>query len=432
MVIVGGGLSGLTAARMLRDEGRRVRVLEARSEVGGRTMDWRVAADTVAEGGAQWVGGTQHEIQRLAAELGVEVYPATVPGRTRFHFDGLRFDTAGEETSAEVQELRAKLDAIAATVPLDAPWQAPEAEALDARTVGQWLARQGASADAETELSFSIATFLGDVRELSLLYLAFYIASAGSFEALEAEAQSHRLAGGPQQLCRRMADALGDSVSVSTPVLAIEHKRELVRVATEEHVITARHVIVAMPPSDAKRIRFAPPLPELRANLHRDWICVPGAKQHLVYDEPFWRNDGLSGTAITDFPITAFATDASPPTGGLGVLVVFPNEEALPPTREARRAELVREMTALFGERAATPVAYFEKNWAEERWISGCVSPLPPGVLTQSGPALRAAVGRIHWAGTETSERWCGYMEGAIVAGQRAAREVDEALTASG
>ena len=79
-----------------------------------------------------------------------------------------------------------------------------------------------------------------------------------------------------------------------------------------------------------------------------------------------------------------------------------------------------------FGDRARTDVRdYLDKSWAEDEWTRGCYGGYtPPGVLTGYRQALRAPVGRIHWAGTETATVWNGYMDGAIESGQRAAAEV--------
>jgi monoamine oxidase len=52
----------------------------------------------------------------------------------------------------------------------------------------------------------------------------------------------------------------------------------------------------------------------------------------------------------------------------------------------------------------------------------------PMGLLTTAGSALRTPVGPIHWAGSETSAVWCGYLEGAVRSGQRAASEVADTL----
>ena len=65
-----------------------------------------------------------------------------------------------------------------------------------------------------------------------------------------------------------------------------------------------------------------------------------------------------------------------------------------------------------------------EQDWSTEQWSRGCYGAFaPPGVLSAYGPSLRAPVGRVHWAGTETAEIWTGYVEGAIRAGERAAAE---------
>src|SRR5207302_11203459 len=96
---------------------------------------------------------------------------------------------------------------------------------------------------------------------------------------------------------------------------------------------------------------------------------------------------------------------------------------------DARRSAFVEELAAFLGDAARSPVDYIEKDWSQEPWTRGCpVGSLPPGVLAKHGPGLRAPSGRIHWAGTETADYWVGYMDGAVRAGERAAREVQTAL----
>ena len=82
-----------------------------------------------------------------------------------------------------------------------------------------------------------------------------------------------------------------------------------------------------------------------------------------------------------------------------------------------------------FGEQASQPLDYIEQSWAEEEYTRGCYAGyMPPGVWSMYGPALRAPVGRIHWAGTETATVWNGYMEGAVQSGERAAAEILNSL----
>jgi monoamine oxidase len=94
-------------------------------------------------------------------------------------------------------------------------------------------------------------------------------------------------------------------------------------------------------------------------------------------------------------------------------------------TDDQRRAGILAEFAAYFGDEALAATDFFYTQWPEERWSrGGPVAIYPPGLLTSYGSAIREPVGRIHWAGTETSTYWNGYMDGAIRSGERAALEV--------
>lgn len=428
VAVIGAGMSGLVAARALRRQGRSVRVLEARERVGGRVMDHEVVPKVFVEGGAQWVTPAQTAIWGLAKELGVKAIIAQVPGKTRFRFEGLIFDEERMEENAQVKRLRGELDSLASKLSVDAPWASPQAEILDSKTVAQWLTEKKATAETMQSFTLSLAMILGDIREISLLYFLFYIASAGGLEKLERDAQSHRFAGGPEQLARKMAAELDGLIWTSCPVSALVQGQDSVVVHSARGAVEARQVVLALSPAEAKKFSFTPPLPAQRKELQEQWTMRPGTKLHLVYERPFWRDLGLSGTLMTDLPITAFAVDASPPDASVGVLVVFPNEEVLPSTKADRQKSLTAEVKTLLGKDTPTPKAYVETLWEQQGWISGCTSPLGPGVLSQLGAALRQDVGRLHWAGTESSVFWCGYMEGAVRSGQRAAEQVGKAL----
>jgi monoamine oxidase len=148
-----------------------------------------------------------------------------------------------------------------------------------------------------------------------------------------------------------------------------------------------------------------------------------------VYDEPFWRDDGLTGEAVYDEGPVQLTFDNSPPDGKPGVLVGFIGgadaRKWLDADAGERGQAVIGCFTRLFGQRAAVPRRYIEKNWSAERWTGGCpTSYFPPGAWTSYGPSLRAPVGPIHWAGTETAREWTGYMEGALESAERAAAEV--------
>jgi monoamine oxidase len=430
VAIVGAGLAGLTAARELRKRRVTVCVLEARDRVGGRTLDHPIGGGHVVEGGGQWVGPPQTQILALAKELGIETYKSYSKGQAVLLVAGRRltWDAGGEDTK-ELKRVKGALDALAKEVPLDAPWKATRAKEWDALTVADWLRKTTADADARQSLSFEIETALGKPSRVSLLYYLFYVHSAGGQHALDVEAQELRFKGGPQALSKKMAAALGTDVVLSSPVRrVVGGARERVEVESKGVCLSARRLIVAMMPADARRIEFTPALPPARRGLMKEWKGEPGFKVNVIYATPFWRKDGLSGLAVSDSGPASVTFDNSPPDGSRGVLLGFVSREQAPAGAADRRRAVLAGLTKLFGKGAAEPIGYVETDWSAEPWTAGCVSPLPPGVLTRFGASLREPVGRIHWAGTETSEVWTGYMEGAVRSGRRAAAEVGKAL----
>jgi monoamine oxidase len=267
---------------------------------------------------------------------------------------------------------------------------------------------------------------------MSLLYLVAYAKAAGSFEAImdtEGGAQQDRFVGGSQQMPLRLAQELGDRVLFDAPVERIGHDAGGVRVQSPSVDVTAAHVIVAVPPPIAGRIAYEPLLPPSRDQLTQRMPMGGIAKCMAVYDEPFWRRDGLTGEGVYDRGPITVTFDNSPPDGSPGVLVGFVGGGAI---REwsrmgasQRRKAVLDCFVALYGERAQAAEHYIEKSWTEDRWArGGPVALLPPGVLTRWGPALREPIGRIHWAGSETATTWTGYMDGAIQSGERVAAEV--------
>jgi monoamine oxidase len=151
-----------------------------------------------------------------------------------------------------------------------------------------------------------------------------------------------------------------------------------------------------------------------------------------VYERPFWRDHGLTGQATSDVGPVRVTFDNSPPDGQPGALVGFLEGRfarrlgRLPAAQ--RRDAVIACFTRLFGAEAGRPERFIERVWADEQWTRGCYGCyMAPGGWTAHGPALRAPIGPIHWAGSETASVWSGYMDGAVRSGERAAAEVLEA-----
>jgi monoamine oxidase len=439
VAVVGAGLAGLVAAREVVRGGSSVVVLEASDRVGGRVLNESIGDGKVVEVGGQWVGPTQRRALSLAKELGVETFPTYAEGRNTIHFRGRRREYSGTiprlspAVLVDVALLQRRLGKLTREVDAEAPWDSPRAEELDSESIGSWLERHARTKAAREVFALACSTAWGaHPSEMSLLYLVAYAKAAGSFEAImdtEGGAQQDRFVGGSQQLPLRLAEELGDRVLVQQPVQRIRHDGSGVRVHARTVDVAAKHAIVAVPPPIAGRIAYEPLLPAARDQLTQRMPMGGIAKCTAVYDEPFWRRDGLTGEGVYDRGPITITFDNSPPDGSPGVLVGFVGGGAI---REwsrmgasQRRAAVLDCFAALYGERARAAERYIEKTWTEDPWArGGPVALLPPGVLTRWGPALRDPVGNIHWAGSETATVWTGYMDGAIQSGERAAAEV--------
>ncbi len=440
VVVVGAGLAGLTTADLVRRAGRSVVVLEARSRVGGRNYDLPLPGGAgVVEMGGEWTGPGQDEVQALARELGVGLFDAYATGDavylppdgggpTRYAGD---IPPASPLALVELERTILDLNALAATVPLGRPWDAPRAAAFDRRSVGEYIASTCTTGEAQGLAETGVSGVYGETSSLiSLLDLLHTIVGVGGdFNTLIGDAQSVRFDGGPQRLSQGLARRLSKAVRLRTEVVGVELRAGRVDVVTRSGVVHGRRVVLTMPRPVIAALRFRPVLPPAYDQLLQRQPMGAVTKVNVVYDTPFWRGDGLSGTVVGADGVLRIAYDNSPPSGRPGVLVTFfegnASRHGFTLTAAQRRELVLAFLARSFGERARRPVAYHEQTWATETFTRGAYGTYsPPGVLTALGPVTDGPVGPIHFAGDGTSAVWPGYMDGAIRSGRRAAREV--------
>jgi monoamine oxidase len=448
-VVVGAGFAGLTAARNIAGAGKSVMVLEARDRVGGRVLNMDLGGGRVTERGGTFVGPTQDHVLALAKALGIGLFDTYDTGENVYYSDGQRStfsDTSPTGSApmdpvilADLATVVTQLDQMSTEVPVDAPWTAAKASQYDAQTLQSWLEQNSVTPQFRRLATTACEPIFGaESRELSLLYVLFYIAASGNetnpgtFERnfnTRQGAQQWRLQGGSQLIPLKMAADLGRQVVLSTPVRRIVQSGGRVQVISDKVTVNAKKVVVAVPPTLAARIDYSPDLPTERDQFMQRTPQGSLVKAGVVYDRPWWRDKGLTGSSVSTEGLVSATFDDSPEDGSLGVLFGFIGGDkarqfnGMAPAD--RQSSIISEFATLFGPEANSPQQYFESNWTAETWSRGCpVALYGPGTLTAYGPALRKPVGNIHWAGTETSTYWNGYMDGAVRSGARAAKEV--------
>ena len=442
VVVIGAGIAGLTAANRLVDAGVEVVVLEARDRVGGRTWNTEIEGEANELGG-QWVGPYQEAVLETLELLGLETFPSYRTGSHAYiDPDGRVHRFEGEEfpfppqTAAAYEAALARLDELAGEMDPEAPWDHPQAEALDSVTFESWLAAEVSDGMARDMLRAMLAGgFIAKpAQSFSVLQGLWMIAGAGgTYELFEPEqCLASRVVGGSQLIAIGLADRLGDRVRLGAPVSTLEWADGGV-VATAPGVsVAADRAIVAVPPNMTNAIRFEPPLPGWRQRLAQDLSQGSIIKVLAVYEEPFWRLDGLSGQGFGPYELVRELYDNSPPSGRPGVLVTFLAGESaeagarMDPTD--RRAAVLEGMARYVGGEALNPIDYIEVDWSEQEWTRGAYgTSYGTGGLTRFRDDLRRPVGPIEWACSDIAGVGHIHMEGAIRMGRRAARACLEA-----
>ncbi len=438
--VVGAGFAGLTAALRLKQGGHSVAVLEARDRVGGRTFT-EVRDDGVwIDRGGAWVGPGQDRIKALMTEFGVLGYKQYVDGKSMMIVDGKQHRYSGTIpltmspwVSANLGAVFLELGQMSKSIPLEAPWEAKNAEKWDQITLAKWLSSNTISKSARDLLDTALAgCYTSAASEVSMLFVLYQMASGGGpgfLLGVKDGAQDSRIVGGMGAVYRPMAAEIGDSLHLSQPVRRIDQDADGVTVRSDDMVVRAQRAIVAVPIAIASQIIYEPMLPVDRSFLHQRMPSGAIYKINIVYDEPFWRSDGLTGQSAAPGSPATVTIDASTDAARPGVMCVIVEG---PIAREIgklgaddRRRTILAELVGRFGEAAASPMDYIEQCWTTERYSGGgMLSHAPTGVLTEFGHALREPCGRIHWAGTESSAVMCGWVDGAVRSGERAAAEV--------
>jgi len=442
VVIVGAGFAGLTAAHDLVNQGYSVVVLEGRDRVGGRVLTGEIAGVKVDLGGT-WVAKEHDAIRAIADQVGCTTVKQFVEGRSTLWLAGKRSTYKGTiprlspAALVNMTRIQTALDKLAKTVDVDAPWNSPRAAELDAITLEEWLDRKRARTTTRAMMTIVTKVEFGcQTSDVSLLHMLRTIRAFGGVDhMLDAEGgmQDARYVETTQEIAVRYAALLGDRVHTNSPVRRITQDADGVTVDTDTAQFQAKYAIVTTATEHRAGIKFEPALPGTAQSMIGSWGLGALSKAFVAYDKPFWRAEGLSGEALTDTGTVFITFDVSPRPNGPGILMAFCDPRVFDAhSPEVRKAQVVKQLTDLYGAEAASPIDYIDQCWRTDDFAPGGPNPVVgPYASVRYGSVLTEPHGRVHWAGTETAGEWTGSMNGAVLSARRVSGEVAELLTDS-
>ena len=441
VLVVGAGLAGLYAARLVRRAGLTVKVLEARDRVGGRVLSQRLTGDSSVDLGAQWIGPGQRRMRALANEYGLKMIATHTQGDAVFGvgrgFRRMQGTSSPMSWIGKLDALRLgwKVDRIAKKLSVTEPWRHPQAGHLDSVSFAEWVKDEAFTEGARSYWLYIVESGMcANPDDFSTLEVAQQIATLGGLGRLETADQEF-FAAGAQTIAQRLADELGDRVQLQAPVRALRHEGSddrVLRATTDCGEFLGRHVILAIPLQLVKAISFDDDLSRQVHHSEEKLVLGQVVKSTVVYDRAWWRDAGLSGTADTPGEQISFLVDTSNDAGRPGILVALatgPHAESLSQMDDATRKVTVMSHVQRVlggpGDSPTQPRDFFSMNWISEPWsLGGYASRRTVGQWTDQKDTLAALRGPIHFAGTETATEWRSYMEGALQSAERASTEI--------
>lgn len=479
VVVIGAGPAGLMAARTLKKKGLSVAVLEARNRVGGRTWNGKVrgtkGAEHFIEIGGQWISPDQTRLTALVEELGLKTFQRYRTGKSlyvspdgqRHSYEGTEFPTS-KKTAADMDRLISRLDDLAAEIDPQRPWDHPQSAELDRISFRDWLENISDDQEAVDNVSIYIASGMltKPAHTFSALQALLMAASAGSFTNLVDEdfILDRRVVGGMQSVSKTMAADLGEDVILGQPVRKLKWTTPDAQTAdplnniradvrngvpnngeagnvtayTKDYQVNAKFAVLAVPPNLYNRISYTPPLPREQQVAHQHISMGLVIKVHAIYDTPFWRDEGLSGTGFGGgrlvqeiYDNTNITEDGEEKYGTIvGFISDVYAEEMWSLPADERKETILDAIADYLGPKAKKPIGFYLSDMAAEEWTRGAyATSYDLGGLSRWGHLQNEPTGPIYYACSDIAGLGYQHVDGAVRMDEHVAEQITARAT---
>lgn len=439
VLVLGAGMSGLTAALALHRRGHDVEVLEYQDRVGGRLISVPLKGGQFTEGGG---GHFRTNMPLVCGYIQKFKLPllSLNDGCPRYHVGGKTGDGAlttpwpwavsDDERNVDLSSLLARYlvrAGINLNTVLDKAWPDPATlDKFDKLTLKDLLKSVGAS-DAFIKLvDAHSAEATVDTAVLALLPdFAYHYADRNLF----------RIAGGNDRLPRAMAEILGKRIHLSTPVVSIKQTAAQVIITSKDgKEWVADEVVSTIPFPVLREIEIEPKLLPRKQELVNKLGWSPVVKVYVQTKTAPWLQKGVRGwpMAASDRPWERVVDITGNEPGGHGNVFFYltgKNAAAyLRRSKETRANEILAQFRADLPDLLDDVITIGEFSWPDQPWVKAAFADLPVG----GGWMIKEwqiPEGRLHFAGDFTTLK-SGWVEGAIESGLRAAQQIDSGARA--
>jgi len=427
-VIVGGaGLAGLSAAHELVRAGAAVTLLDARERAGGRVHTIRdFSGGQHAELGGEFLEPDHKEILALCRTFGLRLIRVLRSGFThRFR------DARGTYHLSRTAPWVSLADALS---PLVRRYKIargdPSADAvreMAAMSLVEWLRQSDAPQEVQQMATALRGFFLADPQEISVLPVVEQVAKGGS----PAQVQFFRIEGGNDRLVDALVRATPVHLMLGTAIRSVANAVDRITVnVTDSSGLTQQiegdYLVMTLPASTLREVEIRPALPEDQGHAIAK-LSYGRATKVLVQTSTNLFQSRHARAFATDGHLGAFWDGSEEQGSAASILAFLAGGSASAPLLEAATeggSELLSELCWLGLNRAQPVTAVHIGDWTSDPWARGGYAFLDPAFDPAWRRLLSRRAGRIFFAGEHTSERWQGYMNGAVESGQRAAREL--------